>query len=157
MTIDLCNATTLNEDNLCRNMDILHIPMADGPPLLSIDHWNTTTLYYFDLVFRNMESHIKNYRDSTVQAHYHFTVFTISHMDIAPLSLSCCYYVIGPPVINHTSLEHHYTISHIKNAHIPMTDIPPIYHTSLEHHYTKAVSHIEECIYTHGGCTSSDI
>ena len=39
----------------------------------------------------------------------------------------------------------------LKNAHIPMTDVTPwIEHRCLEHHYTKEVSHIEECIYTHG-------
>ena len=32
-----------------------------------------------------------------------------------------------------------------------------INHTSLEHHYTKSVSNIEECTYTHGRCTSLDI
>ena len=35
-----------------------------------------------------MESRIKKYGDSTVQAHYCFAILTISHMDIAPLSLS---------------------------------------------------------------------
>ena len=86
----------------------------DPPPLLlSIDHWNTTTLHHFNLVLRNMEFHIKKYGDSTVQTHYHFTV---SHMDIAPLSLSlslslssCCYYGIAPlsnePYISGTPLH----------------------------------------------------
>ena len=37
------------------------------PLLLSIDHWNTTTLHHF-----------KKYGDSTVQAHYHFTSLSLS-------------------------------------------------------------------------------
>ena len=96
----------------------MHRYLWQTPPLLSIDHWNTTTLKnakipmadlpstfkhrslehhytaslsYIHLILRNAESHIKKYGDSIVQAHYHFTIFSISHMDIAPflfLSLS---------------------------------------------------------------------
>ena len=39
-----------------------------------------------------------------------------------------------------------------QNAQIPMEDVPPplINHSSMEHHYTKSVSHMAECTYTYG-------
>ena len=46
MMIDLCNATTPNQEKLCRNMDTLHIPMYPRqmtPHLLAIDLYNATT------------------------------------------------------------------------------------------------------------------
>ena len=78
----------------------------------------------------SQQSHIEKYGDSAVQAQYCFTIFTVSHMDIASLSLHIVTMSLVPLVINHTSLEHH---------------------------YIKSVSHIEEFTYTHGRCTSSDI
>ena len=55
---------------------------------------------------------------------------------------------LSTPVINHTSLEHHYTksVSHIEICtYTHDRPTPPINHKYLEHHYTESVSHIEEC------------
>ena len=60
--IDLCNAATPNQDNLCRNMDTLHIPMyprqMDSTPLQSTTDLCNAATPNQDNLCRNMDTHI---------------------------------------------------------------------------------------------------
>ena len=58
-----------------------------------------------------------------------------------------------PPLLDHRSLQHHYTesVGHIEECtYTHGRQTPPLLidHTSLQHHYTESDSQIEECTYT---------